>query len=221
VSYLSDPDELLVNIFYLDHDPRTAAQAHCDKHVVKMILESAQLLSTAWHVLAPDALDVTIGSTDPYYPLVDRRPALEARLEFGENYYIGNQRIYGKTHEHHPSAAWVRECVGNYDWLWRLGQWLLDEYTFRYGRQHASRHVLRSLECPPRGITPEDAHTEPPPAMPEELIVTDADGYIDAVASYRRYYREAKFRMLQYTKRSPPDWCAALAQYRALPSREA
>jgi hypothetical protein len=42
-----------LNIFYLDNDPEQAAYAHCDKHVVKMILETAQLLSTAHHVLSP------------------------------------------------------------------------------------------------------------------------------------------------------------------------
>jgi hypothetical protein len=36
-----------VNIFILDTVPELCAQYHCDKHVVKMILESAQLLSTA------------------------------------------------------------------------------------------------------------------------------------------------------------------------------
>ena len=36
-----------MNIFYLDKDPSKAAQQHCDKHVVKMILESAQMLCTA------------------------------------------------------------------------------------------------------------------------------------------------------------------------------
>jgi hypothetical protein len=35
-----------VNIFILDEDPETCARYHCDKHVVKMILESAQMLST-------------------------------------------------------------------------------------------------------------------------------------------------------------------------------
>lgn len=40
-----------MNIFYLDQCPRKAARMHCDKHVVKMILEYAQLLSTAHHVL--------------------------------------------------------------------------------------------------------------------------------------------------------------------------
>ena len=40
-----------MNIFYLDKNPEIAAQYHCDKHCVKMILESAQLLSTAHRVL--------------------------------------------------------------------------------------------------------------------------------------------------------------------------
>ena len=39
-----------MNIFYLDKDPVKAAQAQYNKHVVKMILESAQMLCTAHHV---------------------------------------------------------------------------------------------------------------------------------------------------------------------------
>lgn len=38
-----------MNIFFLDKDPKKAAEYHVDKHVVKMILETAQLLSTAHH----------------------------------------------------------------------------------------------------------------------------------------------------------------------------
>ena len=40
-----------MNIFWLDNDPVLAAQYQCDKHVVKMILESAQLLCTAHHIM--------------------------------------------------------------------------------------------------------------------------------------------------------------------------
>lgn len=35
-----------MNIFILDTNPETAAEMHCDKHVNKMILESAQMLCT-------------------------------------------------------------------------------------------------------------------------------------------------------------------------------
>lgn len=43
-----------MNIFILDLDPKTCAKYHCDKHVIKMVLESAQLLSTAHWVLNSD-----------------------------------------------------------------------------------------------------------------------------------------------------------------------
>jgi len=38
-----------MNIFFLHTDPQWAANALCDKHVPKMLLESAQMLSTAVH----------------------------------------------------------------------------------------------------------------------------------------------------------------------------
>ena len=37
-----------MNIFHLDKDPKICAEYHCDKHIVKMILETAQMLSTAY-----------------------------------------------------------------------------------------------------------------------------------------------------------------------------
>jgi len=43
-----------MNIFYLDPDPRVCAEMHCDKHCVKMILETAQLLCTAQRILDGD-----------------------------------------------------------------------------------------------------------------------------------------------------------------------
>ena len=47
-----------MNIFYLDRDIQKCAQAHCDKHVNKMILEGAQLLSSAHHLTNPEAADI-------------------------------------------------------------------------------------------------------------------------------------------------------------------
>lgn len=42
-----------MNIFYTDSDPVKAAQNLCDKHVVKMIVESCQMLSTAYRLFSP------------------------------------------------------------------------------------------------------------------------------------------------------------------------
>ena len=40
-----------MNIFYLDKDPKICAEMHLDKHSSKMIVEYAQLMSTAHRVL--------------------------------------------------------------------------------------------------------------------------------------------------------------------------
>ena len=40
-----------MNIFILDEDPKVAARMQCDKHVVKMIVESAQMLCTTHRYL--------------------------------------------------------------------------------------------------------------------------------------------------------------------------
>lgn len=43
-----------MNIFFLDWSPRVAAEWHCDKHVVKMIIESAQILYCAHWMIDPE-----------------------------------------------------------------------------------------------------------------------------------------------------------------------
>lgn len=49
-----------MNIFYLDHDPVECAKQHCDKHVVKMVLETAQLLSNAHHMIDGEQVIIPI-----------------------------------------------------------------------------------------------------------------------------------------------------------------
>lgn len=44
-----------MNIFFLDYDTKKCARYHCDKHVVKMILETAQLLCGAHWVTGSEA----------------------------------------------------------------------------------------------------------------------------------------------------------------------
>ena len=55
-----------MNIFYLSRDPHEAARRQCDRHVVKMILETAQLLSTAHNEL--DGEQVAYKSTHKNHP---------------------------------------------------------------------------------------------------------------------------------------------------------
>ena len=50
-----------MNIFFLDENPQKAAQSLCDKHVVKMVLETAQMCSTA----ARPPVNATTSRTQP------------------------------------------------------------------------------------------------------------------------------------------------------------
>lgn len=58
-----------MNIFYTDNDPQICAGNHCKVHVRKMIVEYAQLLSTAHHVLDGDkAIDSIYKKTHENHP---------------------------------------------------------------------------------------------------------------------------------------------------------
>lgn len=57
-----------MNIFILDNDPQVAATYHTDKHVVKMILETAQLLSTAHHVYNSEIAPLVYKKTHVNHP---------------------------------------------------------------------------------------------------------------------------------------------------------
>lgn len=49
-----------MNIFFLHSHPSIAAQYMCDKHVVKMVVETAQLLCTAHHVMGSPLPDLSV-----------------------------------------------------------------------------------------------------------------------------------------------------------------
>lgn len=143
-----------MNIFFLDRDAKTAAQSHCDKHVVKMILETAQLLSTAHHVLDEQVTD----------------------------------QLYRKTHVNHPSAKWVRSGLSQYQWSYQLFVHLLDEYTYRYEKTHATSRLWALLLIPPANLPRNAGWADPPTCMPDEFKVPDV------VDSYRYYYSIGKRR---------------------------
>jgi hypothetical protein len=175
-----------MNIFYLDHDVTKCAEMHNDKHVDKMILEYAQLLSTAHRYL--DGIP-TVGLSESgrkrkQYILSDER----------------EQVLYSATHINHPSAVWVRQSDSNYDWLFAMFQALLDEYTFRYGKVHATSRLEAWLCRIPENI-PYKAFTEPTPAMPDEVKVPG-----NSIKSYRNYYINNKLHLASWKNRSVPEW---------------
>ena len=47
-------DILLMNRFIIDREPEAIAQQLCDQHIIKMVLEEAQMLNTAVRLHAPE-----------------------------------------------------------------------------------------------------------------------------------------------------------------------
>jgi hypothetical protein len=177
-----------MNIFYLDHDPKICAQMHNDKHVVKMILEYAQLLSTAHRILDGKLVEGVSksGRKAKRYELPDTRDGI----------------LYTATHSNHPSAVWARQARANYYWLFSLFKECLDEYNHRYGKEHATSRLYNYLYMSPTNIAVGE-FTEPPPAMPEEYRVAG-----NSIQSYHNYYLGDKVKMSRWTNREMPQWFA-------------
>jgi len=176
-----------VNIFYVSHDPVEAAQWLVDKHVVKMILESAQLLSTAHRVL--DGVEYEgkskTGRKKKIWMLQDQRETI----------------MYAATHINHPSAVWCRTSVENYNWLVEHFFALMCEYTNRYGKTHKCYGELSyQLQSPPHKLK-EWEWTKMPSAMDQQYIISE-----DPIINYRNYYREGKVKLHKWTNRQPPEW---------------
>jgi hypothetical protein len=137
-----------MNVFFLDECPAKAAEMQCDRHVVKMLLECGQLLSTAHHV-------------------------------------CGTGGPYKLTHKNHPSAIWVRESSGNYQWVFEHMRGLSKEYTKRYNKMHKTwREHSNFLSFTPKGIT-EAPMFHPPQCMPDNCKVEG-----NTPLAYRVYYNE-------------------------------
>jgi Pyrimidine dimer DNA glycosylase len=187
-----------MNIFYLDHDVRKCAEMHNDRHVVKMILEYAQLLSTA-HRILDGVLSFGVspsGRKKIIYVLADNRDTI----------------MYSATHINHPSAIWVRQSAQNYMWLAELLEECCKEYTHRYDKVHKVERdgLMQTLKNNFPINIPDGTFTEPTPAMPEDVKIlreVHTDRYVlDSLASYRNYYIQNKTHLANWKKRGVPEW---------------
>lgn len=112
-----------MNIFYLDTVPAKAAKYHNDSHCRKMVVETAQLLSTAHRVL-----DGALSTSNTRYTLAQY-----------------DDVVYHATHVNHPCAVWTRQDASTYHWAYLLFKELSKEFTHRYKKPHLSWHKLGSF----------------------------------------------------------------------------
>jgi hypothetical protein len=196
-----------VNIFVLDPCPFTAAEQHCDKHVVKMILEYGQMLSTAhrlWDAKEVTAVDEA-GRRKPkkFWLFEGEQPYLNADLDedgmWVYKWIVLNTKMYQVAHAMHPCSKWVRETDANYHWMFMLFDGLLTEYTHRYGKVHSAAALKPLLRYAPMQI-PRGQQTPFVQAMPEEYKNEDV------VEAYHRFYVGSKARFARWTNRDLPKW---------------
>jgi hypothetical protein len=134
-----------VNIFVLDRDPREAAVALCDKHVVKMILESYQMLGSAVR---------RYGASDEQMPLTQKGTPLRGGYHY------------------HLCTIWAGESRNNFLWLLDHAFSLCDEYTFRYRKVHFCEAGIEKLSYLDT-LIPEGRMTGFAQAMPDQYKSLD------------------------------------------------
>jgi len=186
-----------MNLFVLSKDPVKAAEAHGDKHVVKMVLEACQMLYSAhWSCEHPSLLEERSAI---------RLATLQRRLSVPASMVDAPEKISGghfrPVHLHHPCTIWVRYCIGNYMWAAELALALAAEYEFRYGKIHACKaHAVWLHENPPE--------IRQLPRMGFAIAMDPKFRVKGVVNSYIKFYIESKKErgLTTYTRRAVPDF---------------
>ena len=154
-----------MNIFVTDDCPIQSARNLPDKHIVKMPLETCQMLSIIY--------------SDWYYGV--------GKL------YKSDGTPYRTAHgafRKHPCTIWAADNQYNLAWLIEHGLALCDEYTQRYGKVHTCLDVIYQAERIYRrcfGLDTTDAATRVTSftrAMPESIKF---DTTIDTITAYKQY----------------------------------
>lgn len=170
-----------MNLFLLSLDRQQCVRWYADKHVVKMILELAQLLYSAWGVLSED---------DTWRQLAP-------------------EGSYKTTHINHPISKWIRQSKNNYIFAASYAHPMLAEYTRRYNKTHkCTAHLDWLVNNIPNNI-PDGELTQCPQAMPDEFKVNDGCGTMDdTVMAYKAYYIGDKIKNIRMTYKNTewPEW---------------
>lgn len=196
-----------MNIFVLSVDPKEAAKAHGDKHVVKMILEACQMLYTAhWICAHPELLlhkaPIKVAAAQKLLQVPEHMATAPKRKSSAE------EPGFRPVHLHHPCTVWVRTSLANYMWLTELALAIANEYEYRFtykgngkDKAHSCKAHARWLQLNPPPL-PEGPRTPFALAMPDEYKMPDP------VASYINFYTGSKKErgLTTYTRRAPPPW---------------
>ena len=179
-----------MNLFFINVDPKKCAEEHCDKHVVKMVLEIVQMLYTAVHING-----TSNGNCLPDF-------------------------AYKISHIKHPTSIWIRTCFENWNYAISVAKYLSEEYTYRYNKIHScQKHINWLLLNKPKFIQGtfkidqsfsynkefESMKMTPVPlAMPDECKLNGT------IESYHNYYIMKKQPFARWTSRTIPRWYTSI-----------
>jgi len=179
-----------MNLFYLSEDPEECAEFHCNKHVPKMVVETAQLLCNVHHrqgELPPLAEAKGAGDGDAALPDPSTIPYKYSRS--------GHAKL--------GPMVWLFESLSNYRWAVAMGLALSGVYTRRFGQKtHKTQRVLEWLRANEPLRLRDVGFTRPRLAMPEEYKHPSGD----PIASYRKYYVYDKHRFAEWPEGLEPAW---------------
>ena len=174
-----------MNIFVTDRDPIKSAQVLPDKHIVKMPLETCQMLSIIYSKWYYNWGDLHKKDGTPYF------------TEKG-------------GFRNHPCTVWAAQNHYNTAWLIQHGCALSREYTHRYGKVHGCAETLFEAkkifqQKADKAIVCFTMATDFARAMFEEFKYDDT---IDTLTAYKRYIAAKPWVKTNYL-RDPtrkPEW---------------
>ncbi|MEY3920409.1 MAG: hypothetical protein RL634_170 [Bacteroidota bacterium] len=174
-----------MNIFVNDQCPVLSAAALPDKHIVKMPLETCQMISVIYSKWYYDWGTIPKKDETPY------------NTEKG-------------AFRNHPCTQWAAKSHENLAWLIRHGYALCNEYRHRYGKDHA---CMKGLEVAEDIFTTKSGReisiyknvVEFTRAMPDEWKL---DTSIDTFEAYKRYIASKPWVADNYLRipERKPDW---------------
>lgn len=168
-----------MNVFVLDEDPIKAAQMLCDRHLIKMQLESAQLMSTAYFLLSNTYSPDMYVPTHRHHPctvmLTKSAPYIAWLYKHAEGMVEEQQRRWGHQRAHASFAI----------------------------TEHAYQQLKALPQCPQAC----DSQLLIPLAMPADVkgdLKVAPVGL--AVILYRAYYNKHKRHLFSWKNTKVPYW---------------
>ena len=201
-----------MNIFYLSTNADECARYHCDKHVVKMILETAQMLSTAHRVLDGDKL---ADEKKLYKKVHVNHPSTKWVRESYANYSWAYDLLYSLCKEYTFRYNKYNKVQRSGLLTMLMVATLISVNPNVFPKDHYEKKrgcYLIPVETRPVFL---DSHTAPPMCMPDqykpskELLDRKASEYVrkhSTVQAYKKYYLGEKLSFAKWTRREVPYW---------------